>query len=657
MSAYKRLHYSPFDFLIIISGVLCIAYGAFLFNNTGHLSDQLRESERFGTIIDGQGTRKLNNSLQWFDVEKNNSLFYGDVIFANEDQPIEIGILNEESNLVVPKDSMIKITKLGDEFNLDVSKGSIVIKTKGTKKVKLNLKDKRGKIRKLTISKNSDIKISTRKSNVTVEAVKGEASLIKIDAKPTEKPVEIKKDKIFVIGRKKAEILQKEDIVTVNSSDPLLESALPVSNKYKSAKFLEVSKNNKFTSAKKIPIVDGHLDISRFGYGLYYVRGNDKEKLDSFELGLKKPMRINISKKDSYYPGDKLKITWSGRKDLTYKITIDGSEKVEKVLKQNYYIYTVDSDNEIRIKVEDQRFKRESKKILSFQLSKLLEIVDIKEIQVKNNVFRNLILKNPRKINYRIKVLDKEGKVLVDRKSDTETFLMKVSKPGAYDLKITQDETKINLIDTNFVIKDRITNAGKNKIFYSTGKNLEAKLQWKRGGNVPKDMEYVIKIFKSNNKKEPFIEKKTLKTNYVYETKKEEKFFWKIESTIPELIDSSALFETEVARPKFPKLESPKVLFKYDKNKKCYLFSVPKVKYVNSYDIYIFSSRSKVDQNRKAMYHRLLNTNTDCLPAKDLLVFEGKYYYKYRIIDRWKRTSPYSQIGLMFFPISPLDRY
>ena len=117
------------------------------------------------------------------------------------------------------------------------------------------------------------------------------------------------------------------------------------------------------------------------------------------------------------------------------------------------------------------------------------------------------------------------------------------------------------------------------------------------------------------------------------------------------------MYETEVARPKFPKLKAPKVLLKFIKAKNCYVFSIPKVKYVSRYDVYIFSSRSKVNQNRKAMYHKLLKTNKDCLPAKDLLVFEGKYFYKFRIIDRWKRKSPYSPVGTMFFPISPLDRF
>lgn len=655
MSAYKRLQYSPFDILIILSGITCIFLGIYFFNNSTSQLGNFRESERFGTVKEGNGTRKLNNSLQWFELSQNNPLYYGDVIFANENKDIEIESMDKESTLVVPEDSMIKITKDGDEFNLDVSKGSILIKTKGVRRIRL--RDKRGKVRKLTISKNSNIKISSRKSNVTVEAIKGEAELTRVNAKKVKEAVKIKKDKILVVGRKKAEIISRVNIMALKTADPLHVSQLPLTGKFKQTPSLEVSKSRKFTKSQFLTVREGKLNINNLGYGRYYVRGRDKTKMDSFELSNLKPMRVNISKQDSYFPGDVLTISWTGKPSLRYKVEVSGEEPVDKVVTGNKLGYRLANGDDILIKVTDLKFNRTTKKVLSFQISKLIEVVDIKEVQVKQKVYRNLLLKNPRKMNYRIKVSDKNGKTVINKVSKVEKFLMKVEKPGAYDIKITNSKFKEPFVDTNFVIKDRITNAGRKKVFYSTSKELKANLQWKRGGNIPKDMEYVIKIFKSKDKTKPFIEKKTKKTNYVYKAKKEEKFFWKIESTIPELIDSSALFETRVARPKFPKLKSPKVLLKYNKAKKCYNFSVPKVKYVSKYDIYIFSSRSKVNQNRKAMYHRMLKTNGDCLPAKDLLVFEGKYYYKYRIFDRWKRKSPYSPVGTMFFPISPLDRY
>ena len=231
MNAYKRLHYSPFDFLIILSGIACILTGVYYFNLPETQSGINKATELFGTIKDGAGTRKLNNSLQWFEIAKDNPLFYGDVIFANDDKDIEIELVDKESSLIVPEYSMIKITKAGDDFNLDVSRGSITIKTKGARRI--NLKDKRGKIRKITISKDSDIKISSRKSNVTVEAIKGQANLTSINKDNVEEKIEIKKDKILVVGPKKAEIVNKENIVTLKLVDPLHVGWIPLSNRFK----------------------------------------------------------------------------------------------------------------------------------------------------------------------------------------------------------------------------------------------------------------------------------------------------------------------------------------------------------------------------------------------------------------------------------------
>lgn len=655
MDGYKRLHYSPFDILVMLSGIICIILGTYFFVSPTDQSGQFRDFETFGIIKDGVGTRKLNNSLQWFEINKNYPLYYGDVIFANNSKDIEIELADKESSLVVPEDSMIKITKSGDEFDLNVSQGSIQFKTKGSKKI--NLRNKAGTIRTITISKDSNIKISTNKSNVVVEAVSGSAKLTRIDkASNKVEDVAIEKNKILVVGRKNAEVMEKENIVSVKSIDPLFDNRLPIVNKYKNLASIEVSKSRKFEKIQKLLIDDRGIDISRLVYGKYFIRTDNSGKMDSFELENLKPMRINIEKRDSYFPGDKLRITWDGRKGLTYKLQILDEKPIEMMIQGNQYSYTIVDGDDIVFKISEPRFKRESNKILSFQISKLLEIIDIKEIQIGNKMYRNLFLKNPRAIEYNIKVFDKRGDVYVNRNAKTETFLMKIEKPGAYDIKMMNLADKKILVERSFTIKDRITNAQEQKVFYSTGKDLSANLKWQRGGNIPENMEYVIKIFKEGNKDKPIIEKKTKDTNYVYKAKNEETFFWKIESTIPDLIDSSKLFETKVARPKFEKLSAPRIILKYIKNKKCYAFSIPKAKYAESYDVYIFSSRSKVNENRKAMYHKVLSGTSDCLPAKDLLVFEGKYFYKYKILDRWKRESPYSPVGMMFFPISPLEK-
>jgi len=53
------------------------------------------------------------------------------------------------------------------------------------------------------------------------------------------------------------------------------------------------------------------------------------------------------------------------------------------------------------------------------------------------------------------------------------------------------------------------------------------------------------------------------------------------------------------------------------------------------------------------MYRKKLSTNSDCIKSKG----EGKYFYKYRLIDIWGRKSKFSKMGEIFFPISPLSDF
>jgi hypothetical protein len=71
------------------------------------------------------------------------------------------------------------------------------------------------------------------------------------------------------------------------------------------------------------------------------------------------------------------------------------------------------------------------------------------------------------------------------------------------------------------------------------------------------------------------------------------------------------------------------------------------------YDVYIYSSRTKVKGKWKTMYHKRLKQNKDCIESKG----EGKYFYKYRIEDKWNRKSKFSGMGEIYFPISPLDDF
>ena len=649
MSAYKRLQYSPFDILIILMGLGCIVLGTHYFNNQPFESGEFRETETFGFISSGNGTRKVGNSLQWFDVDKKTELYYGDVIFANESKDIQIELLDKESTLTVPEDSMIRITKSGDEFNLDVSKGSVLITTKSNKKI--NLRDKRGKIRKLVISKNSNVKISSKKSNVIVEALKGKASISKINSNVK---LEVKKGKVLLVGPKVSKVMNKAQIIQTKVIDPVFSDRVLLTKNYMNFKTMELSEKDDFKVKRSISIVKGEIDIRQLSYGNYFLRESGKLGYDEFELKRLKSIELTVENKEKYYQGDEINISWTGRAELMYRVDIDSEKPFSKLVQGNNFAYSIQDSGSYKIKITEQKFERVSNtQELKLTVNKDLNILGFEEVKSKAATTRSIMLKNPRKVKYLIKVTNHDGKTFVNKQTTVESYDIKNLKPGLYTTEIINLKTNKPYFKSEFSVTDRIQNHKTKKLIRSDKKKLETTLKWKRSGTYPKQVEYKIKIYDSKDATEPFLEKTTTKNSFTYSREKAGSFFWSIDSNAKEMLEPSDRYEIQMLRPEFGKITTPQIVLQYLEGKDCYEFAIPSSKYASMYDVYIYSSRTKIKGRWKTMYHKRLKQNKDCIESKG----EGKYFYKYRIEDKWNRKSKFSGMGEIYFPISPLDDF
>ena len=399
----KWLQNSLSDVAVVLSGIVCIIVGSVYFNSSSNI-DAFRNVETFGTISVGSGSRKLGNSLQWFNVNRSEDLYYGDMIFANEQKEIEIDLLDGSSKMVVPEGSMIKITKSGGEFNIDISRGSVLIKSK--KKKKVNLIDKRGRVRKLVLVKDSNVKVSTKKSNVTVEALVGRASISKIDS---DAYVEVKKGKILLVAPKKTKVVSKIQLIETKTLDPLFETKLPFKEKYKNLKQIELSKSDSFKELIPVKIEGGAIDIRNLDLGAYYIRQPESESYDSFELREKTPLEIKIAEKEKYFQGDDLKITWNGRSELMYRVEIDGETPISKLVQGNEFNFSIQNSENINIQITEQRFNRSSAAAIAMNVSKDLDIGGIEESVVDGKNLRQLKLKNLRQLNYRVQIANNQN--------------------------------------------------------------------------------------------------------------------------------------------------------------------------------------------------------------------------------------------------------
>ncbi len=233
-----------------------------------------------------------------------------------------------------------------------------------------------------------------------------------------------------------------------------------------------------------------------------------------------------------------------------------------------------------------------------------------------------------------------------------EKILINKLRPGLYKVEIINIKSKKPYYKDEFTVSDRITNNRTKKKFISEKNSFSINLKWKRTGNYPKKPEYTVKVF--NSKQEDTVFSKTTNKSFVnFSLKEAGKYTWRVESNVGSSLENSEIFSFTVNRPSFGKIQTPKIILQYIDDKDCYRFKLPNAKYVSRYDVYIYSSRKKVKGKWKTMYHKRLKVNNDCIQSKG----EGKYYYKYRLEDKWGRKSSFSSLGEIYFPISPLDDF
>lgn len=658
-NTYKRLQYSPFDLAIIMAGVLCIISGVYYFNKPLEEGGNFRNTEKFGSIKEGNGSRKLGSSLQWFNVGQRTDLFYGDVIFANEDRDITIALAEDkDANLVVPKDSMIKISKTNGEFNLDVSKGSVLINSK--KQRKINIRDKRGKVRKLTVSRGLKVKISSKKSNVTVEAIQGKARIQARANKKNPKPktLEVQKGKLLMVGPKESKVVNKIKIVSQKRVDPLFTSKIQLTDKFKNLRSVELSNKENFKKIKRVLVKDGKVDISSLNTGEFFIREGKEKDYDSFVVKNTRNIDVKVKKPSEMYEGDKVQLFWSGRPELMYRVEVEHKEddsvpKFSKLVQGNTLSVPLSKSGDYKINVTEQKFEKTAATQIQINLKKGLQGVEFEQKDAFENNVQKITFKNPRNKTFRLKVMNQDGKLAVNKLTKGKGLSFKRLRPGIYDLKITSpDETK-KLFEKQFKILDKVKNNRTRKVVVTEEDEAEIRLKWTRRGTYPDDLDYKVRIFKDGPKKELVKETTTDDLSYEFETEDFGKYIWEIVPEENEIVQKSEQFNFELKRPSINNLTVPKIILKYIEDKDCYQFTLPKNKYAKTYDTHIYSSRVKRNGFWRLMYRKKLEINKDCIKSKG----EGKYYYKFRILDKWGRVSDFSKLGEIYFPISPLDDF
>lgn len=423
--------------------------------------------------------------------------------------------------------------------------------------------------------------------------------------------------------------------------------------KFKKVKVLELSNKEDFKKVSKIKITDGKFDVRHLPYGRYHIREPKKFEFDSFEVKEMLPITMKIVEKEEYFQGDSISISWNGRSELMYRIEIDGKNPINKLVQGNSYVYSVQNTENTKFKITEQKFERSAEKSINFTVSKDLDIIGLQEVEKNGKIYKVLKLRNPRKIKYGYKLVNQDGKVFKKQRLRSEEILINAAKPGLYTVLLIDIKRKVQYYKTEFTLIDSITNNQTKEVVYSEGSKFKINLKWKRQGTHPEKPEYTLRVYEADNSTEPIIEEKLTESNYEFVSDDPGTFQWQVSSNAPEQLNSSAIYPFSISRPVIGVLGTPKIILKYMEDGDCNQFIIPKNKYSKLYDVFMYSSKRKIKGSWKQVYHKRLKTNKDCIKSKG----EGKYYYKYRIEDKWNRKTQFSEMGTIFFPISPLDNF
>ncbi|MBT4790891.1 MAG: hypothetical protein HON90_04920, partial [Halobacteriovoraceae bacterium] len=398
---------------------------------------------------------------------------------------------------------------------------------------------------------------------------------------------------------------------------------------------------------------EGSINTKNLEYGVYYIRQVDGESYDSFELKEIFPLKIKMVEKEKYYQGDKIKIAWNGRPELMYRVEVKSKTPVNKLVQGNLFEFSIQNTEEIEITITEQKFERSSTAKVSMSISKDLDIIGVQELDGAGVGIHQLQLKNPRKVSFRVQVRNNLNKLIINKVTTKELIDLKIGKPGLYSVKLLNIKTKNEYYSTELTVNDKLINNGTPKQFISVGKDFPVLLKWNTAGSYASSTLFKVKIFNINELDEPIFETETSSNQLKYTFKNETEFKWSVEAVAVESIKASVIHSSKATRPEIPTVKATKIILSYVEDKDCYLYNIPAYKHTQKYDVFVYSSRTKVKGSWKIMYRKKLSTNSDCIKSKG----EGKYFYKYRLIDIWGRKSKFSKMGEIFFPISPLSDF
>ena len=679
---------NKFDRVVISLSVILSLIGGYLFYTTGQSSSSSSDLTVIAVLqsFSNQVKKKNFDGITWKSVEKSQKLYQGDYIFTDVDSVATVDFYQSYKLDIMPQ-SLVVIEIVKGELQLDTKRGAVKVLL-GKKKRLIKVRVGRKTIELQAVSeKLSQISVKKSLRGISVKVLKGSGiimgkSEVKVDlGREVIITENLKVKPVMALVNRKPE--SKIDFSIANSS--LFEwSGGDAGDLY----IVEVSRDKTFTKIQKIvETTNNYYNLPVIPVGEYWIRIT--KKISDKTLTIRtEPLAFQVNpvqppKLLSPKIGEKISIkdgvtTFNlSNRAHAYIIEIDNGTSIRKIeaktpkllvnqLWGDSYKWRAKLVLPNAVWSEWSEFSVLNSATVHFYMPKRGAKIYIRDGKKNIPIRFNTKLKGPYVVEAsRTSIF---AKIIWRKKLNINKFNFKSKKPGRIYLRVKDNSGMVKgrvFFDT---IYDLYEIRSPRKLFFKKHKKMVT-LRWNKQFELKK-------IYKAARRKKALrkmnftllLAKDTAFLTEVTRRKvrynqnsmkvildKVGRYFWKIVYSGES--DSSfhrgspvKYFDLKLPVNNRPYVNTSKKKIIYYKERKgihTNIITLAKIRTAKLYILEVF--KDKKLKNR--IFSKSIKSNIAYWISKR----SGVFYYRYKIVDIWGRTSAFSNVGILLFPISPLD--
>ncbi len=683
---------TKFDKVIISISILLSLLGGYLFYTTDYYFKTRDAGSAIAQLkyFSNKVRNKAFDSLTWRHAYANQKLFQGDYVFTDVDSTATIHFKDNSVLEIEPK-SLVVIEFTDGVVLLNAKRGGGRILVKGKKGLRLKVGRKILPVRSVN-GQEFKIKVKNDKGGLQLKVLSGNSILVGGLKSPLLIGSSILVTKDLKI-QKRLSFLGEEKLRQVDYSDPdttkFKWSSYPDSNGY----IVEIATDANFKkSIKKVITHNSSYQLEKLAPGSYWIRV--VPKLASMQQAAKvasKSYKFTVVKSASprlLSPSAEEELNVVNAK-ATFKLDNRGHSYVIEIKEGNNVRQIKGRSPEVVISDLwlDHYSWRAKLDVPNAQWSEWVEFY----AKDKNNSSavkfispqrgdKVYILDKNRKINikfeskwkgpYQIEVSTTSifHKIIWHKWVRSTQFRFKIRQPGRVYMRVKDKHGRIGAILYFDAIYDFYHLKSPKRVVFLDGKKKRVVFRW----NAQKELRKLRQLEKRK--------KITPKSKFTWVIATDEKFeniiyrkklhyrqkntrvwlsdvgtyYWKIlysrqrEDYFHRGSDYRK-FELKLPPVKAPYMNPKRQIIAYVRTKglNTNTIRLPKNKIAKFYIIEVYKDKYL----KKRLFSKKIRSNI----AYWISNRSGLYYYRYRIIDVWNRKSPFSKVGQLLFPISPLD--